>query len=114
LGETIQKETKDFLSYVDQNTQNLRSELTETIEKAQMELNTVEVSLYKRTRDVEKKITSIEEDITSTIDSASLNWKRSRPLPGGLVDQQSAQTQLHHQQSTGIYREARSGASARS
>jgi hypothetical protein len=35
LEETIQQETKYFLSYVDQKTQNLRNELTETIEKAQ-------------------------------------------------------------------------------
>jgi hypothetical protein len=36
--------------------QNLRGELTETIEKAQIELQTVEVSLDKRTRDVEEKM----------------------------------------------------------
>jgi hypothetical protein len=53
------------LSYFDQKTQNLRMELTETIEKTQMELQTVEVSLDKRTRDVKEKIASITEDITS-------------------------------------------------
>jgi hypothetical protein len=34
LEETIQQEMKDFLWYVDQKTQNLLSELAETIEKA--------------------------------------------------------------------------------
>jgi hypothetical protein len=47
LEETIQQETKDFLSYVDQKTQNLPRKLTETIETTQMELQTVEVSLDK-------------------------------------------------------------------
>jgi hypothetical protein len=65
LEETIQQETKDFLSYVDQKTQNLRRELTETIVKAQIKLQTVEVSLDNRTRDGEEKIASIKEDITS-------------------------------------------------
>jgi hypothetical protein len=63
--ETIQQEAKDFLSYVSQKTQNLRSELTETIEKARIELQTIEVSLDKQTRDVEETIASIKEDITS-------------------------------------------------
>jgi hypothetical protein len=45
--------------------QNLRSELTETVEKAQVELQTVEVSLNKRTWGVEKEIASIKEGITS-------------------------------------------------
>jgi signal transduction histidine kinase len=49
LEEIIEQETKDFLSYVDQKTQIL----TETIEKAQVELQIVEVFLDKRTRDVE-------------------------------------------------------------
>jgi flagellar hook-basal body complex protein FliE len=65
LEETIQQETKDSLSYVDQKTQNLCSELTEAIEKAQIELQTAEVFLDKRTRDVEEKIASIKEDIAS-------------------------------------------------
>jgi hypothetical protein len=65
LEETIQHEMKDMLSYVDQKTQNLRKELTETIETTQMELQTVEVSLDKRTRDVKGKIAPIKEDITS-------------------------------------------------
>jgi hypothetical protein len=39
--------------------------LTETIEKARLELQTVEVSLDKLTRDVEEKIAPIKEDITS-------------------------------------------------
>jgi flagellar motor switch protein FliM len=42
LEETIQQKTKGFLSYGYQKTQNLRSELTETIEKAQLELQTNE------------------------------------------------------------------------
>jgi hypothetical protein len=57
---------KDFLSYVDQKTQNRRTELTETIEKARVELQIVEVSLNKWTRDVEEKLASIKEDITSS------------------------------------------------
>jgi hypothetical protein len=65
LEEIIQHEMKDFLSYVDQKTQNLRRELTETIEITQRERQRVEVSLDKRTRDVEEKIASIKEDITS-------------------------------------------------
>jgi DNA-directed RNA polymerase len=52
---------KDFLS----SCQNLRRELTEKIEKTQMELQTVEVYLDKRTRDVEEKTASVKEDITS-------------------------------------------------
>jgi hypothetical protein len=112
LEETIQQETKDF-TYIDQKTQNLRSELTETIKKAQVELQTVEVSPDKRTRDVEKKIASIKEDITSNNQKFSLNWKRSRLLPSEEVDQQSAQTLLNHEHSTGIHRGARSGASSR-
>jgi hypothetical protein len=66
LEETIQQETKDFLLYVSQKMQNLRSELTETIKKALIELHTVEVSLDKRTRDIEEKIASIKGDITSS------------------------------------------------
>jgi hypothetical protein len=62
---TILQETKDFLLYVDQKIQNLHSEQMETIKKAQVELQTVEVSLNKRTQGVEKKIASIKEDITS-------------------------------------------------
>jgi hypothetical protein len=64
LEETIQQDTRDFLSYVDQKTQNLSSELTEKIEIAQVEIQTVEVSLNKRTRDVEEKIASLREVIT--------------------------------------------------
>jgi hypothetical protein len=56
LEETIQHEIKSFLPYVDQKTQNLRVELTERIEKTHIELQTVELSLDKRTREVEEKI----------------------------------------------------------
>jgi SMC interacting uncharacterized protein involved in chromosome segregation len=55
---------KGVLSYVDQKTQNLRMELRKTIKKTQIELQTVEMSLDKRTREVEEKIASITEDIT--------------------------------------------------
>jgi hypothetical protein len=65
LEETIQHEMKGVLLYVEEKTQNLCRGLTETIEKTQMELQTVEVSLDKRTRDVEEMIASIREDITS-------------------------------------------------
>jgi hypothetical protein len=65
LEETIQHEMKGVLSYVDQKKQNLRMELTERIEKTHIELQTVELSLDKRTRDVEEEIASIMEDITS-------------------------------------------------
>jgi DNA repair exonuclease SbcCD ATPase subunit len=65
LEETIQEEKKNFLSYVEQKTQNLRSELTEAIEKEQIVLQRVEVSLDKLTRGIEKNMVSIKEDITS-------------------------------------------------
>jgi hypothetical protein len=38
--------------YVDEKTRNLRSELTETIEKAQIELQTIEVSLASIKKDI--------------------------------------------------------------
>jgi hypothetical protein len=48
---------KGVLSYVAQKTQNLRRE--ETIEKAQLELQTVELSLDTRVQDFDDKIASI-------------------------------------------------------
>jgi DNA replication protein DnaD len=62
---TVKHQMKHLVSYVGQSTQNLRRELTETIENTQMELQTVEVSLDKRTRDVEENIAAIIEDITA-------------------------------------------------
>jgi hypothetical protein len=55
---------KHILSYVDQSTQNLGTKLKETIEKIQLELQTVEVSLDKRTQDIEEQLASIKEDVT--------------------------------------------------
>jgi hypothetical protein len=46
----IGQETKDHLSRIDQSTQNLRTELTDEIQKTKVELQTVEVSIDKRTR----------------------------------------------------------------
>jgi hypothetical protein len=63
--ETLQHEIKGVLSYVEQKTQNLRMELTVTIGKTQMKLQIAEMSLDKRTRDVEEKIASIIENISS-------------------------------------------------
>jgi hypothetical protein len=65
LEETIKQELKDFLLYVNQETQNLHRELTETIGITQVELQGVELPLDKRIRDVEEKILSIKEYITS-------------------------------------------------
>jgi Mn-dependent DtxR family transcriptional regulator len=39
MEETIEHQMKHILSYVDQSTQNLRRELTETIEKMHLELS---------------------------------------------------------------------------
>jgi hypothetical protein len=36
LEETIEHQTKDLLSHINQSTQNLRRELTETIKRTQM------------------------------------------------------------------------------
>jgi hypothetical protein len=47
LEETTEHHVKDLLSYINQNMQNLCRELTETMEKTQMELRTVDVSLDK-------------------------------------------------------------------
>jgi light-regulated signal transduction histidine kinase (bacteriophytochrome) len=65
LEETIQHDMKGDLSYVDQKAQNLCMKLMETIEKTQMELQTVAVFFDKRTRDVEEKVASITEDTNS-------------------------------------------------
>jgi uncharacterized membrane protein YdfJ with MMPL/SSD domain len=65
LEETMEHQLQHILSYVNQGTQNLRRELTETIKKTQLELQTVEVCLDKRTRDVEENIAAIIDDITA-------------------------------------------------
>jgi uncharacterized membrane-anchored protein YhcB (DUF1043 family) len=60
------QQTKDLLSHISQSTQNLRTELTEAIQKTQIELQTVEVSIDKRTRCVEEDIEAIREYITAS------------------------------------------------
>jgi hypothetical protein len=61
----IGQQTKDLLSHINQSTQNLRTELTDEIQKTQTELQTVEISIDKRTRCVEEDIEAIREDITA-------------------------------------------------
>jgi hypothetical protein len=65
LEEPIEYQTKDLLSHINQNTRNLSRKLMETIEKTQLELQMVEVSLDKHTRDVEENIAAIRDDITA-------------------------------------------------
>jgi hypothetical protein len=55
-----------------------------------MELQTVEVSLDKWTRDVEEMIASIRDDITANKGKFSLNCKRSKLLQSWEADRQSA------------------------
>jgi uncharacterized protein YabN with tetrapyrrole methylase and pyrophosphatase domain len=72
---------KGVLSYIDHKTQNLRRELTETIEKAQMELQIVEVSLDTRVQDFDDKITSITEDITSNERKFQFQLEKVKAVP---------------------------------
>jgi hypothetical protein len=60
--ETIQHEMKGVMSYVDQKTQNLCRELTETIEKSQAELQTVEVSLDAQARRLQEDLAKIRSE----------------------------------------------------
>jgi hypothetical protein len=61
----IGQQTKDLMSHINQSTQILRTELTDAIQKTQIELQTVEICIDKRTRCVEEDIEAIREDITA-------------------------------------------------
>jgi hypothetical protein len=50
------QQTEDLLSHINQSSQNLRTELTDEIQKTKIEFQTVEISIDQRTRYVEEDI----------------------------------------------------------
>jgi predicted nucleic acid-binding Zn-ribbon protein len=61
-----------------QRTQNLRKELTETIERTQVELQTVEVPLDVQTREFRREIAAIRSDVTNAKIHGSFNETRTQ------------------------------------
>jgi glutamate-1-semialdehyde aminotransferase len=61
----IGQETKDVVSHINQSTQNLRTELTDEIQRTKIELKTVDIAIDQRIRYVEEDIAAIKEDITA-------------------------------------------------
>jgi hypothetical protein len=61
-----------------QRTQNLRKELTETVEKTQVALQTVEVALCVHTREFRREIAAVRSDVTNANTHGTFNETRSQ------------------------------------
>jgi uncharacterized protein YdiU (UPF0061 family) len=66
------------LENTNQRTQNLHKELTETIERTQVELQTVEVALDVQTREFQREIAAIRSDVTNAKTHGTFNETRSQ------------------------------------
>jgi hypothetical protein len=80
-------------------------ELTETIEKTQLELQTAEFSLDARTRKLQEDLMGTKQELQARLEAVETRTERG---------QQSAPVQLRHQYSMEVHCGACSGGSSRS
>jgi septum formation inhibitor MinC len=66
------------LENTNQRTQNLHEELTETIERTRVDLQTVEVALDVQTREFRREIAAIRSDVTNAKTHGTFNETRSQ------------------------------------
>jgi RNase adaptor protein for sRNA GlmZ degradation len=66
------------LENTNQRTQNLCKELMETIEKTQVELQTIEVALDVQTREFQREIAAVRSNVTNTKTHGTFNETRSQ------------------------------------